>query len=92
MPILRLCLRSFSLGSESEIPLICLRRIAQAMLGVGLNFIPYSGESVSTVGREVLGDTHLRQKIRFQINHILRAFPTVKFTEKSGSTFGDGGI
>ena len=62
------------------------------MLGVGLNFIPNSSESISTVGREVLGNPHLRQKIRFQINHILRTFPTVELTKKSGCTFGNGGI
>ena len=56
-------------------------RVFDLHLGVGLDFFAYTGQSVSSVGGEVLSDAHIGEKIRFHTHDILGSFIAVKLAE-----------
>ena len=55
-------------------------------------FFAHPGQSVATVGGEVLGDAYLGEKVGFEGDDVFGCFATVKFAKQTGGSFGDGGV
>ena len=59
----------------------CSTSLIQVHLGVCLDLFPDSGESIPSVGREVLGDPHIGEKIGFEAKYILRSLSAIQVAE-----------
>ena len=51
--------------------------VVETVLGVGLDFFAHPGQSVATVGGEVLGDAYLGEKVGFEGDDAFGCFATV---------------